>query len=51
MQTITNGHKKMMGETGAGITSADEIDMSQANIFTNKWGAYLRSEHENYLSS
>lgn len=26
-----------MGETGAGITSADQIDMSQSNHFTNRW--------------
>ena len=36
-----NGHKKTMGETGAGITRADEIDMTQENHFTNKWGTYL----------
>ena len=41
METITNGHKKTMGETGAGITRAEEIDMSQTNGFTNKWGMYL----------
>ncbi|KIM78692.1 hypothetical protein PILCRDRAFT_10917 [Piloderma croceum F 1598] len=37
MGTITNGHKKTMGETGAGITRADEIDMTKENHFTNKW--------------
>ena len=36
-----NGHKKTMGETGAGITRADEIDMTQENHFTNKWGTYV----------
>ena len=41
MGTITNGHKKTMGETGAGITRADEIDMTQENHFTNKWGTHL----------
>ena len=41
METITNGHKKTMGERGAGITRAEEIDMSQTNDFTNKWGTYL----------
>jgi len=46
METITNGHKKTMGETGAGITRAEEIDMSQANNFTNKWGTYLKDERK-----
>jgi hypothetical protein len=46
MEIITNGHKKTMGETGAGITNADEIDMSQTNNFTNKWGAYLEANHK-----
>jgi len=27
-----------MGETGAGITREDEINMDQENPFTNKWG-------------
>jgi hypothetical protein len=44
MGTIANGHKKTMGETGAGITRADEIDMTKENHFTNKWGAYLAGE-------
>ena len=26
-----------MGETGAGITSEDQIDMDQDNEFLNKW--------------
>lgn len=30
-----------MGQTGEGITCAEEIDMSIENQFTNKWGAYL----------
>ena len=38
---ITNEHKATMGETGAGITREDEIDMSQDNAFTTKWGTYL----------
>jgi hypothetical protein len=41
MGTITNGHKKTMEEMGAGITRADEIDMTQENHFTKKWGTYL----------
>ena len=36
-----------MGETGAGITNADEIDMSQTNNFTNEWGTYLKTECRN----
>jgi len=44
METITNGHKKTMGEIGAGITRAEEINMSQTNDFTNKWGRYLKVE-------
>jgi hypothetical protein len=27
-----------MGETGAGITREDEINMDKENAFTNKWG-------------
>ena len=53
METITNGHKKTMGETGAGITRAEEIDMSQTNGFTNKWGMYLEvctREKKNHLT-
>ncbi|KIM72023.1 hypothetical protein PILCRDRAFT_16506 [Piloderma croceum F 1598] len=46
MGTITNGHKKTMGETGAGITRADKIDMTKENHFTNKWG-----EHPNIVPS
>lgn len=38
MTKITNEHKATMGETGAGITKADEIDMSKENAFTTKWG-------------
>lgn len=35
------GNKKMMGETGAGIDAEDEIDMTEENTFTNKWGTYF----------
>lgn len=48
MGTIANGHKKTMGETGAGITRADEIDMTKENHFTNKWGMYLAGEDKMY---
>jgi len=29
-----------MGETGAGITREDEINMDVKNAFTTKWGSY-----------
>ena len=38
MAKIAAEYKKEMGETGAGITNKDEIDMSVDNVFTNKWG-------------
>ncbi|PCH41829.1 hypothetical protein WOLCODRAFT_159341 [Wolfiporia cocos MD-104 SS10] len=34
---MTRGYLEEMGETGAGITWEDEIDMSLDNSFTNKW--------------
>ena len=40
-----------MGETGAGITSADQIDMSKSNAFTNKWSMhsiYIRYPFETH---
>jgi len=43
MENIMNSHKKTMGETGAGITSADEINMDAMNDFTNKWSTYHKS--------
>jgi hypothetical protein len=46
MENIMNSHKKTMGETGAGITSADEINMDETNDFTNKWGMYRKSGHQ-----
>jgi hypothetical protein len=33
---ITNGHKKTRGGTGAGITSADEINMDEADDFISR---------------
>jgi hypothetical protein len=36
---------KVMGETGAGITSEDQINMDQDNEFTNKWSTYLNCCH------
>jgi hypothetical protein len=33
-------HKDAMGQTGEGISSRDQIDMSLDNAFTNKWGQY-----------
>src|SRR5271170_7326808 len=35
----TREHLKTMGETGAGITSEDQIRMDEVNEFTNKWSA------------
>jgi hypothetical protein len=32
-------HMIAMGETGAGITSEDQINMDEDNEFTNKWSA------------
>jgi hypothetical protein len=43
-----------MGETGAGITSEDQINMSVSNAFTNKWGKYYTNtcvDPINYSSS
>jgi len=36
MEVITNGHKNTMGETGAGITSEDQINMDKPDNFMNK---------------
>ncbi|KAF8073402.1 hypothetical protein FPV67DRAFT_1666168 [Lyophyllum atratum] len=36
-------YTREMGETGAGITQEDEIDMSLNNEFTNKWGLIRNS--------
>ena len=40
-------HLNAMGETGAGITSEDQINMDEENDFINKWSAYgvLISKH------
>jgi len=38
MTKIAVEYKGEMGESGAGITNEDEIDMSVDNAFTNKWG-------------
>ncbi|KAJ7182291.1 hypothetical protein C8R43DRAFT_1115935 [Mycena crocata] len=37
MARTTQKYTQEMGETGAGIDNADEIDMSVSNPFTNKW--------------
>lgn len=39
MSKTTRKYIEEMGETGAGIRSADDIDMTVQNEFTNKWGA------------
>jgi hypothetical protein len=41
MAQITRAYITEMGETGAGIQNAAEIDTTQLNAFTNKWGTYL----------
>ncbi|EKM58903.1 uncharacterized protein PHACADRAFT_85896, partial [Phanerochaete carnosa HHB-10118-sp] len=38
---IIQGHCNALGETGVGIKSREEIDMSQKNQFTSLWGMYL----------
>jgi len=41
METKTQDGMAMMGETGAGISSEDQINMEQPNQFTTKWGKQL----------
>ncbi|KAG2081072.1 uncharacterized protein F5147DRAFT_661003 [Suillus discolor] len=41
MSEITCKYMDEMGETGAGITREDEINMDVKNSFTTKWGVYL----------
>ena len=41
MSAITRKYMDEMGETGAGITREDEINMDIKNSFTTKWGSYL----------
>jgi len=41
METKTRDGMAMMGETGAGISSEDQINMEQPNQFTTKWGKQL----------
>lgn len=43
LETKTRGYLSDMGETGKGIAQEDEIDMSQDNEFTNKWGTYCHT--------
>lgn len=38
MAKITRTLVHELKETGAGISKADEIDMTRDNWFTNKWG-------------
>ncbi|KAK7471958.1 hypothetical protein VKT23_000065 [Stygiomarasmius scandens] len=40
MATTTRSITQALGQTGAGIRSADEIDMSQKNDFTAVWAKY-----------
>ena len=41
MEKITKAHKDTMGETGACISNADEIDMDLDNPLTNASGLLL----------
>ena len=36
----TTKYMAEMGETGAGITAEDQIDMEKPNKFMNKWGTH-----------
>lgn len=38
MSTITREYMDEMGQTGAGIAREDDIDLTQENSFTSKWG-------------
>ena len=37
----TREHLKAMGETGAGITCEDQLNMDEENDLVNKWSAYF----------
>ena len=37
----TREHLKAMGETGAGITSEDQVNLEEENDFMNKWSEHL----------
>jgi hypothetical protein len=41
MSKITQKYMEEMGETGAGITRED--DMNVKNAFTTKWGTYIEN--------
>lgn len=43
MSEITRKYMEEMGETGAGITREDEINMNVKNVFTTKWGTYFEN--------
>jgi hypothetical protein len=38
MEKKTRDGMAMMGETGAGISSEDQINSNTSNQFTTKWG-------------
>jgi len=38
METKTHDSMEMMGKTGAGISSEDQINIDAPNQFTTKWG-------------
>jgi hypothetical protein len=41
MARISTAFDTEMGQTGAGIQHASEIDMNVRNSFTTKWGTHL----------
>lgn len=41
MVKVTRGHDQELGETGAGITSEDQINLDWPSELTNKWRKYL----------
>jgi hypothetical protein len=45
MAKIAREYNTEMGETGAGIENAADIDMSVTNAFTTKWGTFCASIH------
>ncbi|KAJ7268517.1 hypothetical protein C8J57DRAFT_1325338 [Mycena rebaudengoi] len=45
MAKIAREYNTEMGETGAGIENAADIDMSVTNAFTTKWGTFCAPIH------
>jgi len=51
MQKIMKAHMDTMGQTGAGISHEDQIDMSKNNEFTTKWGTFNRVRFKQAIGS